>query len=170
MRRPTRSKIHATGIVELELRNARPEDLIAASELCFRSKAHWGYDAAFMEAYRRELTLTHRDLRDDHVILSEDESRLTGVAQVSFDHHGCCLERLFVDPRDMGKGIGRKLFERSVFIARGLGAKEMLLDADPQAAPFYLRMGCRLIGTVMSESIPGRSLPRLAIDLAHQRL
>ena len=40
------------------LRPARIEDLEALSALCLRSKAHWGYDAAFMAAWGQELTLT----------------------------------------------------------------------------------------------------------------
>ena len=42
----------------LALRPARPEEAPALTELCLRSKAVWGYDAAFMQACRRELTMT----------------------------------------------------------------------------------------------------------------
>jgi len=35
------------------------------------------------------------------------------------------------------------------------------LDADPNAVPFYERMGCRGIGRSHSGSIGGRMLPRL---------
>jgi len=37
-----------------------------------------------------------------------------------------------------------------------------MLDADPDAEPFYLHHGARRIGEVPSGSIPGRMLPRLA--------
>ena len=41
----------------LTIRTPRPDELSSLSDLCFRSKAVWGYDAAFMEACRGELTL-----------------------------------------------------------------------------------------------------------------
>ena len=40
-----------------------------------------------------------------------------------------------------------------------------VVEADPGAVPFYLRMGCRVIGSVASGSIPGRILPLLAMDI-----
>lgn len=148
----------------VELRKAMAEDLRAASALCLRSKAHWGYDDAFMDACRPELTLTQRDLDDDHVVVSFDVARLTGVAQVSFGEDGCFLEKLFVNPDDMGKGIGQTLFAWCISVARDLGTNELIVEADPQAESFYVRMGCRSAGTAMSGSIPGRTLPRLTID------
>jgi hypothetical protein len=38
----------------------------------------------------------------------------------------------------------------------------MTIDADPHAEAFYLAMGAVRVGEAASESIPGRSLPRLA--------
>lgn len=133
------------------------------------SKAHWGYDAAFMEACRSELTLTLRDLADDQVVLIEEQSRIVGIAQVSFGDEGCFLEKLFVNPDDMGKGVGRTLFEWCVSVAQKYGKNEMIVEADPQAASFYLRMGCKSAGTALSGSIPDRELPRLTIALGQQR-
>ena len=34
----------------LSIREARPDEAELLSELAFRSKAHWGYDAEFLEA------------------------------------------------------------------------------------------------------------------------
>ena len=40
------------------IRPARSGEAKALSDLALRSKAHWGYDAAFMAACRAELTVT----------------------------------------------------------------------------------------------------------------
>ena len=45
--------------------------------------------------------------------------------------------------------------------AQGLGAKEMVIAADPDAAPFYEHMGAEPAGQTESGSIAGRILPRL---------
>lgn len=151
----------------MELRDAKPEDLPGASDLCLRSKAYWGYDTVFLKACRDELTLTLDDLARDEIVLADENGRLTGVAQVSFGRDGCFLEKLFVDPRNMSQGIGRMLFEWCVSAARRVGATEMIVEADPQAADFYTRMGCERAGFASSGSVSGRSLPRLKIKINH---
>ena len=41
----------------------------------------------------------------------------------------------------------------------------MTIEADPDAAPFYRRIGARDVGTAPSGSIPGRELPLLELVL-----
>ncbi|MEM6578841.1 MAG: GNAT family N-acetyltransferase [Pseudomonadota bacterium] len=150
----------------MHLRGATLHDLPAASDLCLRSKAHWGYDLAFLEACREELIVTPQDLSEDQLILSVQDDQITGLAQVSCDQESCILERLFIDPNHMGQGIGRRLFDWSVTVARYQGASELIVESDPQAEGFYRRMGCQPAGTAPSGSIPGRVLPRLTLAIS----
>ena len=149
----------------LDLRPPFEHELPAASRLCLRSKAHWGYDQDFLAACETELTITKDDLLRDSVIVAVDARGLAGVAQVSIDEVGCYLEKLFVAPSRMGEGIGRVLFRWSATAARDLGADQLIVEADPDAVPFYRRMGCIEAGTAPSGSIPGRQLPRLVCQL-----
>jgi hypothetical protein len=41
----------------------------------------------------------------------------------------------------------------------------MIIEADPGATPFYERMGARHAGFARSQSIAGRMLPRMQMDL-----
>jgi hypothetical protein len=50
-------------------------------------------------------------------------------------------------------------------VARNMGATRLFIEADPDAAPFYRRMGAVDVGLAPSGSIPGRILPKLAVDL-----
>ena len=59
----------------------------------------------------------------------------------------------------MGGGAGRMLFEAATRLARRLGARRMAILADPNAAPFYERMGatvmpdwriCRVTGDALT--------------------
>lgn len=145
----------------IQLRSPERHELSAASALCLRSKAHWGYDAAFMARCAPELTLTDVDLTRDEVVVALADGELAGVAQVSSGDEGCFLEKLFVDPARMGRGVGRRLFEWAVDAAVARGAREMIVEADPGAVPFYLAMGCARAGDAPSGSVPGRRLPRL---------
>lgn len=113
-----------------------------------------------MAACRDELTLTEADLDNDKVIVAQDQRGLAGIAQVSNDQAGCYLEKLFVDTDRIGEGVGKELYNWSLAAAREFGAKELIVEADPDAAPFYERMGCKKNGLAKSGSVSGRSLPR----------
>lgn len=149
----------------MEIREPRLSELDHASGLCLRSKAYWGYDKAFMASCVDELTLTETDLAKDKVAIAIDQGSMAGVVQISNDEAGCFLEKLFVDPSRMGEGLGRNLFSWAVSAARELGAAEIIVEADPDAVPFYRRMGCVDAGFAPSGSIPGRQLPRLIYRL-----
>ena len=147
------------------LRSPRIDELSAISDLCIRSKAYWGYDDAFMEACRSELTWVPSDLTDGRAAVASDDGGLRAVAQVTVSGDVADLERLFVDPAAMGDGLGRRMFEWAVSVARAEGATRMTIEADPDAAPFYKRMGAVEVGTAPSGSIPGRRLPLLEYPL-----
>lgn len=149
----------------MSLRPPRPRDLPALSALCMRSKAHWGYDHAFMAACRDELTITPRDLDRFAAVMAEIDGLPAGVALVGWNGPDAEIEKFFVDPAFMGGGVGRALFDWCVATARGMHAPRLLIEADPQAAPFYEHMGAKVIGQAPSASIPGRDLPLLALTL-----
>ncbi|MEO1006035.1 MAG: GNAT family N-acetyltransferase, partial [Cyanobacteria bacterium J06638_38] len=60
---------------------------------------------------------------------------------------------------------GRKLIDKAKLIARELGKKVMLIQGDPNAKNFYLKVGGQLIGERKSASISSRYLPLFKIDL-----
>jgi GNAT superfamily N-acetyltransferase len=149
----------------LALRPARPDEGPALTELCLRSKAIWGYDAAFMQACRKELAVTPAAIMSSRVQVAEVDGRLAGVAEVKSEGDVAQLEKLFVEPTMLRTGTGRQLFDWAKATARAAGARTMLIEADPDAAPFYRRMGAVDDGVVPSGSIPGRFIPRLNLSL-----
>ena len=148
----------------IALRPAHPSDCPALSALCLRSKGYWGYDAAFLDACREELTIRPDDIAN-HLIVAEHDGEIAGVAQVGWVDQDADIYLLFIDPPFIGKGLGRVLFDWCVDEARRMGAERLLIDADPGAEPFYARMGAKRIGERPSASIPGRVLPHLAVAL-----
>lgn len=135
------------------------------SELCLRSKAYWGYDSAFMEACREELTLISEVFQDSKIVVAESEGVICGLAQLDPMVPDGVLEKLFVAPEAIGQGVGRCLFEWAVETAQGLGITNFTIDGDPNAVPFYLKMGAFQIGSSPSGSIPGRMLPHFRYDV-----
>lgn len=152
----------------IQLRDARQDELPTLSELCLRSKAVWGYDDAFMIACRTELVLRPDELRSTQLQVAERDCTVVGLAQVKVAGTDADLLKLFVEPALSGSGVGRLLFEWATATARDLGAVRMIIEADPGAAPFYERMGARHAGLAPSQSIPGRMLPRLQMELEKQ--
>ena len=94
--------------------------------------------------------------------LAEDRRGVAGLAEISVDETGTShLDKLFVEPTRLGEGTGKMLYVWACRFAQGLGAHELVIDADPDAAPFYIHMGAEQTGETESGSLPGRYLPRL---------
>jgi len=149
----------------MRLRLPETHELPFLSALCLRSKAVWGYDAAFLEACRAELTIHPSELTTTELCVAEHDGALVGVAQVTVTDGIADLQKMFVEPDAIGLGIGKALFAWAVATARRRGARYLAIDADPDAVGFYRKMGAIACGSVPSASIPGRSLPRLQLDL-----
>jgi GNAT superfamily N-acetyltransferase len=118
-----------------------------------------------MTACRAELTLSPDELRSTHLQVAERDFTVVGLAQVKVTSTDAYLLKLFVEPALLRSGVGRLLFEWATARARGLGAIRMIIEADPGAVPFYEHMGARYAGFAPSQSIPGRMLPRLQMEL-----
>jgi GNAT superfamily N-acetyltransferase len=149
------------------IRAARITEATALSALCCRSKAHWGYDAAFMVAAARLLAVPQAAIRAGRVLVAEADGAPAGVA-VLVPQGGTEtweLSHLFVEPLALGRGIGRALFQAAARKARLAGAGRLLILADPNAAGFYARMGAAPAGAVASDLDPQRMLPRYELDL-----
>lgn len=147
------------------LRPGRPEEAAGLSALAFRAKAHWGYDAAFMEACREELTVTPDDFTARRVVVAEIDGRPAGFAILDTAGRHAEMVDLWVDPQCMGAGVGRALWEDAAASARQTGHAELRVEADPHAVGFYEAMGARRVGEAPSGSVPGRMLPVLAAVL-----
>ncbi|WP_405359924.1 GNAT family N-acetyltransferase [Kitasatospora sp. NBC_00085] len=149
----------------MRIRPARPDEAEQLSALALRSKAYWGYDAAFLEACREELTLDAAGIERRRTAVAEGGGRVLGfITLVGAPPQGE-LGMLFVEPDTIGRGVGRRLVEHLRAQATALGFRRLTIDADPYAEPFYLAMGATRIGTTPSESIPGRELPLLALEI-----
>ncbi len=149
----------------MHIRKPKVKELPALSELCLRSKAVWGYDQTFMDACRQELTLRREELQTTHLAVADSGGNVAGLVQVSVNDDQAELLKLFVEPASLRSGIGRQLFKWAIEQAKLAGATRLIIEADPDAVPFYCRMGAYDIGLAPSGSIPGRQLPKLAFDL-----
>jgi GNAT superfamily N-acetyltransferase len=149
----------------MKLRPPQQHELDAVSALCLRSKAVWGYDEAFLDACRSELTIRASELKTSELRVAEQDGAVIGVAQITLDGETADLQKLFVEPAAIGLGVGKLLFAWARGTAQELGARRLTIESDPGAVGFYKKMGAIECGSVLSGSIPGRMLPRLQVEL-----
>ncbi|MEU7477418.1 GNAT family N-acetyltransferase [Lentzea sp. NPDC042327] len=143
------------------LRRARPDEAGVLTELAVAAKAHWPYDAAFLEAVRAELTVRPEDVERRLHVVAERDGVVLGWYGIGGTPPAGELTDLWVEPAAIGTGLGRALWDHAV--ASAAGYDHLDIDADPYAEGFYLRMGAERIGESPSGSIPGRVLPRLRV-------
>ena len=147
---------------QIAIRPARQAEAAVLSAIAMDSKAHWGYDAAFMENCRAEMSVSPEDIEAQTVVVAQVGPDIAGFYSLEPDGTGGGeLHKLFVRPDFIGHGIGRRLFEDVCHHASGAGFHAIFLDSDPYALGFYEQMGCSVIGKAPSGSISGRMLPRL---------
>lgn len=153
---------------QAKLRPARRDEARLLSDLALNSKAHWNYSAEFLARVRDELSYRSEQIDSPGMrfVVAEIEGAAVGFYALQLlPGAEVELDALFVEPRFIGKGVGRTLIEHAKLVAIQLGATRMIIQGDPNAERFYIAAGGVLIGTRESGSIPGRMLPTFAIDL-----
>lgn len=164
-RRPGPAAPHSGASSAVALRPAVASEAALLSRLALRSKGHWGYDTAFLEACRAELTLSSEQARGAVVavvtgvvvgfhLLVTDPPLPDGTAELGL---------LFVDPDHIGLGVGSLLLADARRTAAARGWSTLRLESDPGAEAFYRHHGARRVGEVASGSIPVRVLPLLEL-------
>jgi GNAT superfamily N-acetyltransferase len=153
--------------MRVTIRPAIPADAEALTAVARAGKRHWGYPEAWLEAWGDLLTITPEYLARNVVCCAEDATgRVVGFYGLEHDGDRFRMEDLFLAPAAIGCGLGRQLFEHAVATARALGATLLVIEADPNAEGFYLRMGAERIGESVSR-VTGteRVVPRLRYEL-----
>jgi len=90
------------------------------------------------------------------IAVAERNGRPIAVVQLKVLDDEADLLKLFVESGALRSGTGKALLAWATEVARNLGAKRLTIEADPDAAPFYRKMGAYDVGQAPSSSIPGR--------------
>ena len=155
----------------IHVRPARADEADCLSALCRRSKAHWGYNDAFLLASKPALTVSPARIAEGRVLVAEDANgNLLGIAAAEpLEDRVFDLSLLFIEPAAIRTGVGEKLFRAIVGLIAREGAARLRIEADPNAEDFYVRLGARRIGEAPSGAIPGRMLPLLEYVISAMR-
>ncbi len=146
----------------MRFRKARPDEAESLTRLVMEAKAHWGYSAEQLEAWRPSLTVTAEHLRSQPAFVLEADS-VVGFYSLRVVDDTCELDNLWVVPSEVGRGHGRELLTHATNLARSMGLSAILIDADPNAEYFYVHCGATVMGAVPApiEGQPRRTRPQL---------
>jgi N-acetylglutamate synthase-like GNAT family acetyltransferase len=146
--------------MDVTVRPALLADLDRVRELTVASKEHWGYDHDFVVRWAEGLTFSSPRER---WVAEERGVVVAWAALVEPEDGVAVLDDLWVDPEDMGRGIGTRLFLLALGRARELGASRLEWGAEPNAVGFYEKMGGRYLRDHVTSW--GRVAPVMGIDL-----
>lgn len=150
------------------IRRADRTDAAVLTAVAHAAKRHWDYPEAWIRKWREQLTVTPAYVDEHRVFVVEVDGTIGGFYALRGDSLTVELDHMWVDPKHIGRGLGRRLVEHGMAQARAGGTRSIEIDSDPHAEAFYAHLGARRIGKTAApmDGKPARYLPRLVLELA----
>jgi ribosomal protein S18 acetylase RimI-like enzyme len=149
------------------IRPAGPEGAAALSAIAERAKKHWGYPEHWMALWKDALTITPDFIRQNAVfVIGDSGERVLGFGGIVENGARARLEHLWIRPEHARQGLGRRLVQHALSLARARGYAVLEVESDPNAEAFYLRIGAKRTGeTFVTIDGMERRLPLLEFTI-----
>ena len=150
----------------MRVREASVQDAEELTTLARESKATWGYPEAWLRAWEPDLLISPDYIGVNLVLVAEEEGQIVGMIGVEVGREGPEIGHLWVAPGAQGRGVGRVLVGEVLELAADCGWASLRVVSDPNAEPFYERMGAVRVGGV-SAPVGGedRTLPLMSLPV-----
>jgi len=146
----------------MTLRLARPDERAALTALQRQASLMWEEDRDALLAEPDAIDLPADQIAEGHVFVWEEAGAVLGFAVVLPRDDGAAeLDGLFVEPDAWGRGIGRKLVDHAMDMARDEGCISLNVVANKRALGFYLACGFEALGEVQTRFSPGVRMVRV---------
>jgi N-acetylglutamate synthase-like GNAT family acetyltransferase len=156
-------------VADVVIREARADDVPAVRQLFEEYADSLGFDLSFQE-FERELAELPGSYAPPGgrvlVACTEEGDAVACVAVHKLDDRTCEMKRLYVRPEFRGTGLGRRLAQRVIEVAREIGYERMRLDTVPsmaEAQRLYETLGFREIEPYRFNPVPGTRFMELAL-------
>jgi GNAT superfamily N-acetyltransferase len=150
----------------LVLSPATSADAPLLTQIIRAGKAHWGFPAAWLNAWKDELAISAEQIAQWHFRKAAHDGKLVGFFALALHDDEWWLEHLWLVPERIGQGFGADLFRCAVAAASELGATRMRIEAEPNAEAFYLHMGALRDGErISTTTVTTRVLPRFVCTI-----
>ena len=135
----------------VSIRLAFPVEADVLTQIAISAKSYWGYPKHWIEIWTPQLTFTPEYFEKNESWVAVDSGKQIGFYTLLDNHATAWIDNLWVLPEYIGKGIGKQLFLHAVELAHQREYTILQLEADPNAAGFYEKMGMRKIGERQAE-------------------
>jgi GNAT superfamily N-acetyltransferase len=151
--------------VTVSFRQARPSEVDDLRALVVRSMGYWSRPPEYLAAARELMSLSPRDLRRDDAWVALVNGEVAGFYRISRTEGAAEIEEFHVEPRLIGRGVGRAMFEHAVHRAQRANARWLTWSTDGNALGFYIAMGGVVTGSVPSGIDGDEPLTSMRLDL-----
>jgi len=150
----------------MKIVRAGPEHALALTQIALAAKRHWGYPERWIEMWTPQLTITPEFISTADVWIAATDDEIAGFFALAYSDQRALLEHLWILPKHMNRGVGRRLFEHAVSRCREAGCTALEVESDPNAQGFYERMGAHKVRERKAE-VEGRprALPIMELKL-----
>lgn len=145
----------------IKIRQAVTADLPILNTISVASKSYWKYPEEWINAWKRDLTITPTDLEDMRVNVAEIDNYIVGFGAIKENESEYEIMHLWVFPDFMTQGIGKIILQS--LIKSTIPNKPIKVESDPNAYGFYTKMGFNKVGEIQSYP-EDRYLPVLIKD------
>lgn len=145
----------------LNIRTAKANEYEILTDIAIKSEAYWGYDSDYMNKFKSIYNVNEDFINNNLTVVIEEDENIVGFYGVLIENNETSLEYFFIEPKYIGKGYGKLLWNHLVKDCKNLGIKEFSIVTSPQAKEFYVKMGAMHCGEVESLLKKGRIIPRL---------
>jgi hypothetical protein len=133
-------------VTEVTLRRARPDEASMLSELALAAKEFWGYDQAFIESCRAELSFSPDDVARRHFVVADLGGMVAGFYSLDGQPPAGELGNMWVRPGEIGTGLGRVMWHDAMAAAAAAGFEYLEISAEPDAEGWHAPAGRRACG------------------------
>lgn len=157
------------------IRPAKKEEAEILTKISFKSKGYWNYPQEYFDIWNNELTISPDYIEKNEVYVYELGGAVVGYysfvelledIEISgiMIKKGFWLEHMFIEPENIGNGIGTKMFDHLRKRCLFKDVNELGILADPNSRGFYEKMGC-IFNRDYPSTIKNRTTPYLKLEI-----
>lgn len=151
--------------MHIKFNRAKPIDVDIINNLLRKSKQHWGYDENFINTFMDLYKFTADQITAIKTYLMISEDKVLGMYGFKINtNNELQLDSFFIDPEYIGQGLGKKMWLECINTGLKYNRGSFVIEADPNAEEFYIKMGCYKIREIDSSVQKGRLVPILGYD------
>lgn len=143
------------------IRKAIVDECETLTDIAIKSESYWGYDFDYIEKFKVMYKVTEDFINNNSTYVIEKDGSIVGFYVVLVEKYETSLEYFFIEPKSIGKGFGKLLWNHMVENCKKFDIDNFMIITSPQAKEFYIKMGAVQTGEIESLVKKERKIPQL---------